>query len=349
VLCSGFDFMEKPDIKSYTQVKGYDLDRNGLLLMLDLYYEYIQREAPFDEWTIVGLDKVMPAVDKLNQGLKPAEVLTGWTQGMLLNAPSPANLTSLDALVPKTWLFTHFVSGVIDGTINVDEFPSFDKFMDLEWKKMLKYFAELKKTNRFTPGSFAEAYKPPAAKSKVVDADKKTRGEEEEANLYLKTVKSLLTFNQAVTCDASMIGVVSNDNIGKFVSSLITMGAVTAVTFDKEKLKALYQEDRQPKGGMAARLNKYVAETLAEKRKKNKKRKRSEADSPGGTTKSPGIKSPSRYETRQEKKKEQLLRRKTMKELTRHRNLIARMKRKKKARNSRRQKAQRDRQMHGSG
>jgi hypothetical protein len=82
-------------------VKNFSLERNGLLVMLDLYYEYIQITVPFNDWKIVGLRNFVSCDMEFNEGLKPQQVLEGWSNGQMLNLEE--SLSGLDSAVPEEW------------------------------------------------------------------------------------------------------------------------------------------------------------------------------------------------------------------------------------------------------
>jgi hypothetical protein len=221
-------------------VKNWSLERNGLLVMLDLYYEYIQITAPFDDWKIVGLRNFVSPDMELNEAFKPQQVLEGWSNGQMLNLEE--SLSGLDSAVPEEWRFTYFLKNVVDGLINVDSFPSFQNFMKDEFAKMLKTHVNLMRTPSTLPdGCFALMYKPPPSLTDDKGL-KKGKGDEREegSKIYSDTVEKLFQLNGSNKFDAEVIGPTTLGSGTILLKDLIKRGAVKKVVFDKQKLKELY-------------------------------------------------------------------------------------------------------------
>jgi hypothetical protein len=254
-------------------VKNFSLERNGLLVMLDLYYEYIQITVPFDDWKIVGLRNFVSVDMEFNEGLKPQQVLEGWSNGQMLNLEE--SLSGLDSAVPEEWRFTYFVKNVVDGHINVDSFPSFQNFMKDDFTKMLKAHTSCMQNQDTEPlpaSSFALTYKPPPSLTDEEGLKKMKSDEREEGSkVYTDTVEKLFTFNGSNKFDAGLIGPTTVGGGTLLLKDLIKRGAVKKVIFDKQKLKELYLtktfEPSQTGQRMLSAVDGILKETAEKKRK----------------------------------------------------------------------------------
>lgn len=278
---SGFEFFDE-GIKSMVTVKAVKnncLDRNPLLLLLHLYKEYLESIVPLDRMSIMGLGILCPASKFMNLGKKYPQ--SGYTHDGHVYKSHAEVMTSLDSIVPSSWLFSSFLNGIQEGVINVDEIDSFKKHMSEPWAEMLRTHKKLTSddASSIEHGSFLASYIPPTPAKKT-----KTSGEKKPTNpgaiVYQSVVQGLYSFDAREVKEEHLLTEadgITHDGMGVTFGKLVAAGVVKSVTFHTDRLKTMYIEQTAPVEGVGEILLERVGEVMAKKSKKKNAKKASPA------------------------------------------------------------------------
>lgn len=193
----------------------------------------------------MGLGNMMPLTSDLNRGGK--KVQSGYKHDGAV-FPCQSQMTGLDSIVQPSWLFSNFLKGVQEGTVNVDVIPSFKKHMSEPFAKMLATHKGLvAEPGNVVHGSFLENYSPPV----IPKAPRNTGGTQKTdkgATAFMQIVQGMYSFDGKRTVKEAYVlhEDVSHKALGKFFENLLEEGAVKSVSFHPERLKDLYVTEKTP-------------------------------------------------------------------------------------------------------
>jgi hypothetical protein len=255
-------------------VKKGCLDRNSLLLLLQLYKEYIESIVPFDCMAVMGLINMCPFSKSMNLGSDKQK--NGYAHDGHVWDTHAERMTRLDSIVPPSWLFGSFLKGIEEGTINVDEIASFKKHMSEPWAEMLKKYRKLGLEDDCSEhGSFFSTYIPPTPVKK-----QKSSGAKKPTNpggtAYLGMLQGLYSWDDRKEVKKELelteLDGITDEGLGITFGKLVEEGCVKAVSFHNEAVKTLYMSGNAPAEGVGQILLDRAEEIVAEKEAKKKKK-----------------------------------------------------------------------------